>query len=69
MIKKGREDEEEGVSSYWMTVRREGTGTRKRKCKSLQNSLWKKLWISPKTEYVMTLGCSFSEYTGHAVLL
>jgi len=52
-----------------VTLRRVGAGTRKRKWKSLQNSLWNKLWISPKTEYVMKLGCSFTEYTGHAVLL
>jgi hypothetical protein len=43
-------DEEEDVSSYWMTLRkREDTGICKRKQKvAVENSLWKGLWNCKK---------------------
>jgi hypothetical protein len=45
-----REDEEEDVCSYWLTLRkREDTrGSSRSHC--LENSLWKRLWTCRKTE-------------------
>jgi hypothetical protein len=47
---KGRDDEEENLSSYWITKRRilevEKGGTRPH---SVENSLWKRLWTCHNT--------------------
>jgi len=53
---KGQEDDEEDVSSYWMTLQKRGD-TRNRKMEALDlshsvdNSLWKRLWTCRKTDY------------------
>jgi hypothetical protein len=51
---KGREKEEEGVSSYRMNLRNEKilkveTGS----SIAVENSLWKRVWTCYKTDYLM----------------
>lgn len=49
---KGKEHEEENVSSYWMTLRNDAGSTR---LHSLENSLWKWLWTCRKAECLMNM--------------
>jgi hypothetical protein len=50
---KGREDEEEDLSSYWMTLlETERGGSR---LHSVENTLWNRLWICRKTDYMMAI--------------
>jgi hypothetical protein len=47
---------EEDVSSYWLTLRKEKLLQIERGSTglfSVENSLWKRLWISRKTDYEM----------------
>ena len=44
-----REDEEEGVCSYWMTLKNLKTGSTR--LYYMENSLWKRLWTCCKRGY------------------
>jgi hypothetical protein len=53
---KGQEDEEEYISSYWITNERiledERGGTRPH---SVESTLWRRLWTFHKTMYLMMM--------------
>jgi hypothetical protein len=50
------EDEEEDVSSYWMALRKKRRYWKLKEetlARTLENSLWKRLWTCYKTDYGM----------------
>jgi hypothetical protein len=54
--RKGRNEEEEGVSSYQMTLRKEKILKVERgnsSSNSVESSLWNSLWTYRKTDYLM----------------
>jgi hypothetical protein len=52
----GRDDKEEGVSSYWMVIwKRQDNRRVSTRYHVLKNSLWKRLWTCRKTEYVVMM--------------
>jgi len=61
--KKVREDEDEGVTDYWMTLKKDKLLEIQRESTSshcVENSLWKRLWTWRKTDYAMKALQAFS---------
>jgi len=49
------EDENEDVSSYWMSIRKQNYFGNSKTKHSVENSFWNTLWACRKTDYVLLI--------------